>query len=58
MVIRCQLYSGVQQWQKYGRVVRKGGQHGLLIAVPANNKKVDENSDSDDPTFFLWESCF
>jgi hypothetical protein len=38
-------------------VVRKG-ERGYLIAVPANNKKNDENSDSEDPTFFLWKAVF
>ena len=51
------VVGGFQQWQKYGRVVRKG-EHGYLIAVPANNKKNDENADSDDPTFFLWKAVF
>ena len=51
------VVGGFQQWQKYGRVVRKG-ERGYLIAVPANNKKVDENSDSEDPTFFLWKAVF
>ena len=42
------VVGGFLQWQKYGRMVRKG-EHGYLIAVPANNKKKDENSDSEDP---------
>ena len=51
------VVAGFKQWQKYGRVVSKG-QRGYLIAVPANNKKSDEGSDSDDPTFFLWKAVF
>jgi hypothetical protein len=38
-------------------VVRRG-EHGYLIAVPANNKKVEESADADDPTFFLWKAVF
>ncbi len=51
------VVGGFQQWKKYGRVVRKG-ERGYLIAVPANNKKNDENADSEDPTFFLWKAVF
>ncbi len=51
------VVGGFQQWQKYGRVVRRG-EHGYLIAVPANNKKVEDSSDADDPTFFLWKAVF
>ena len=51
------VVGGFQQWQKYGRVVRRG-EHGYLIAVPANIKKSEAEQDSDDPEYFIYKSVF
>lgn len=62
------VVGGFQQWQKYGRVVRKG-ERGYLIAVPSNVTKsnavfpINGNESTvvdvaDDDIFFLWKAVF
>ena len=51
------IVAGFQQWKKYNRFVKKG-EHGYLIAVPANIKKTEAEQDKEDPEYFIYKSVF
>ncbi len=51
------IVAGFQQWKKYNRIVKKG-EHGYLIAVPANIKKTEGEQEPDDPEYFIYKSVF
>ena len=51
------VVAGFQQWKKYNRFVKKG-EHGYLIAVPANIKKTEGEKEPEDPEYFIYKSVF
>lgn len=51
------IVAGFQQWKKYNRYVKKG-EHGYLIAVPANIKKSEAEHEPEDPEYFIYKSVF
>jgi hypothetical protein len=58
------IVAGFQQWKKYNRFVKKG-EHGYLIAVPANIKKSEaeqcsgiSTGEAEDPEYFIYKSVF
>ena len=58
------IVAGFQQWKKYNRFVKKG-EHGYLIAVPANIKKSEAEQcsgiptgEAEDPEYFIYKSVF
>lgn len=52
------IVGGFQQWRKAGRIVKKG-EHSLLIFVPSQKEKENQNdAPQDEDVFFLVANVF